>query len=642
MPEKKDSRPNLAKEAQAKPESDFLESGFNLFFPKISKEEYFEKNNKDSNLSFSNLNPSQNLKLEQEYGDYSGIRNILFGKIRRLDLADNDRLTYFNNAVSIASSLSVFGNELVPGDVLEIITKIDSLEKIKFYKVFAMDWRERFMVGLDKHDGKKRGEDFKNIIDTLEKSDELNEKTKEDKSALLDSYLDIYSFLYSTVDGAESKEVDSKFARNAIRVGAITNNPEQVAKLLKIYKKNYKTKNKFVLNVLQEAASKYAIHHELTEDSIKGFGESIFPALLHHEKDLDIIFRTGNTWSTKDGEFGIADFLIHSYTTQITPQSLNELMHIEREIPGTNLARLDKNRNDAVVLAGIFGNLRNFIHDQRPRVHELISAMVDYSETKNPFVLSNLLSQLDYFQKPYQKDVILRLTNYKKEVSAKGKDEKIKVIDVLKSLEKNTKPVSIEPPETLDKKLNDLLGQVFEAKKSTVVDDKILSNTFNYVNEKLSDMIKHKKIGISPSFALALSWIERAGFEKLQSIRFEEQQTMFKKEWFKSILKFQHLTATCGSFDEVEFEEFVDVVNSCSKSSDAYRLIGQRVLGQVAQLSRAYKSKGIEETSFLWSGNIANELMELTELRPAVTEQGRKQREEERIRLMNPYYHPGD
>lgn len=44
----------------------------------------------------------------------------------------------------------------------------------------------------------------------------------------------------------------------------------------------------------------------------------------------------------------------------------------------------------------------------------------------------------------------------------------------------------------------------------------------------------------------------------------------------------------------------------------------------------------------LWSGNIAHELIGLTDLRSAATEQGRKAIKEAGLRITEPSYHPGD
>ena len=172
--------------------------------------------------------------------------------------------------------------------------------------------------------------------------------------------------------------------------------------------------------------------------------------------------------------------------------------------------------------------------------------------------------------------------------------------------------------------------------------DKTLESAFVCVNDKLKNMMAHGDIGIEPNMIFALAWLEGKGFEKLQSLTFEDQLSAYAESWFAAILEFQELTASPSSFDPEEFQKFLGRVKRENSMMDAYRLIVSRTLDKMAALGEIYKAKGMADTDPVWSGNIADQLIGLRDLRKASTTQGKKAVEEEKRKILEPDYHPGD
>jgi hypothetical protein len=98
-------------------------------------------------------------------------------------------------------------------------------------------------------------------------------------------------------------------------------------------------------------------------------------------------------------------------------------------------------------------------------------------------------------------------------------------------------------------------------------------------------------------------------------------------------LKFHELTNSLD-FDEKEFNSFIKQIVSTGDSEEAYQMLSQRVLKNISELAKKYDEAGkAQRKGALWSGNVAHELIGLTDLRPAITAVGKRLRAE---RMLHP------
>ncbi len=344
---------------------------------------------------------------------------------------------------------------------------------------------------------------------------------------------------------------------------------------------------------------------------------------------------------------GLKDFLVSCSALKVTPPHINELLMAMMRIPGTALWKLNHNREDG---AAFSPNLRAIVHDKRPYVHELVKALVGYYDTgdgKDLRAVLDLANEQDHDSYSKQFEGISQEVGlygdapdrafYERHVVVSGRHAKERAIDILRCLLKNTVPTVEKLPVTSDLNINEKLVALAKNGK-----DKTLESAFVCVNDKLKNMMAHGDIGIEPNMIFALAWLEGKGFEKLQSLTFEDQLSAYAESWFAAILEFQELTASPSSFDPEEFQKFLGRVKRENSMMDAYRLIVSRTLDKMAALGEIYKAKGMADTDPVWSGNIADQLIGLRDLRKASTTQGKKAVEEEKRKILEPDYHPGD
>src|SRR3989338_8293383 len=125
---------------------------------------------------------------------------------------------------------------------------------------------------------------------------------------------------------------------------------------------------------------------------------------------------------------GIGDFISACYAYKIAPNDLNNLLLALREVPTTDIARFEQNRLDGLTLASTFDALRDFIHDQRPNVHAVLTAIVDYYDTGDKSALEKLLPLTDGYLSPIERQKkIYDRTKYELELEGLGKEKCIKI-----------------------------------------------------------------------------------------------------------------------------------------------------------------------------------------------------------------------
>lgn len=397
--------------------------------------------------------------------------------------------------------------------------------------------------------------------------------------------------------GAAAHELNSRMPNML----SYSQNPENFKIFFQIFKDCYEKTDPILAQKFLDVIADYARNHNLTEQSIKGFEDKLLPALRDGDSQVEVLKRSGNIWGMEKGDFGIADFVCCAYGSEANPKDINLLLMALREVPTTNLSKLEQNRKDAFILCVPFGALRDLIHDQNPFVHKVVKAMLDYYTTNDKSELLRLLPLTKGYLGPQSRqDEILDLGRYNEEV-----------VDTLKRVEKNTQPVEEIPPVTSDEELNKMMNELSE--KDSVWAS-LLEKAFDRVNSYLESMQDRKEVGIEPNMVLAIAWLERQGHRAIKEMPYEDQVSAYKMSWFHSTLEFQELTSSAHPFDKKDFEEFTKNLSGIGDYKEAYKLVMERVLKNISGLSDIYRQSGKPDIiGALWSGNLTHELIALVD-----------------------------
>ena len=257
--------------------------------------------------------------------------------------------------------------------------------------------------------------------------------------------------------------------------------------------------------------------------------------------------------------------------------------------------------------------------------------MVHFYDTGDRTALDAVVAKTDYFNSVYRREVLAEKVLYDKAIEYTENNEtyKIKPIDVLRQLDKNTEPIEDAPPITSDPEFNKKLQDAVSEKAKGKISLDTVGSVIGYANSMLLEMMQKKEIGIEPNHVLAIGWLEHEAFKVLQNLKYEDQYGAYKQVWFQNILKFQELTASSKQFNQEEFDAFLKQIET-SDLKTAYRLIAQRTLEHIGELADVYKREGKEDRiGALWSGNVSHELIGMVDLKPAITTFGMRHREEQ-------------
>lgn len=535
-------------------------------------------------------------------------------------------------------------------------------EQTRLYEGFADEWQSKFLQGIeDESVIKNRLGKLRHIIEALSGTYvwPKQERGVEEMRQLFNAYTEIYAYTQSLpIDHKKnirgnSGSVTDIFGEGAWQAGLNLHSADQVRKIFEIYKKTVETEDKEALAVLSRSVISYGRSHVFTGDTVQGFVAKLLPAIEKKDPQVALLIRGGNIWGMRKGDFGVADFVCQAYTSPVDPPHLNKLLLISREVPATSLARLEQNRKDALSLAVPFGILRDFIHDQRPYVHEVIKAMVYYYDTGDNSKLLTILPKTDYLKSQESQNRVLDMANYDKVATeviqeswggenSEIENKRLPAITFLRRLLTNTTPFEETPPQTTEQEINQKTEVFYKDAITNRLSPQALAGLMDAITVRLETMMEKREVGIEPNLVLLLGWLERKGFEVLKNMKYEDQISAYKQGWFSSILRFNEMITSSDNFNVKEFEDFLRRIKECASFEMAYKLIGKRVLEHTYNLAKKYKAEGKEDTGVLWSGNITHELIGLVAFREPTTEQGKKAVIEKERQRIEPGYHPGD
>ncbi len=384
---------------------------------------------------------------------------------------------------------------------------------------------------------------------------------------------------------------------------------------------------------------RYFASHGIDETRVRGFRQNVFPLIDQQDPEVERLDR-GNSWPMEFGGFALSDYRIHCLVSEVNPKNVRDLIQAYREIPTSDFAKFEQNRKDAAELMYTLWEGRDWIHDEVPGVHAVLSAMLDYYKTRNDENVHDekkaaILRAIDKVPTNYQGiigDYCFDLENYEKPVNKRigetysasaRSDETEPAIDVLRRLVENTRQTNLEKPHTDDDKLNSLLEQLWvspnEHTGKVHVSWRQVGNLVAYTNELLQS--RQGEIGLRPSMVQALAYIDKMATYAMRGVSDKDWRELPFDPHFKEIVKFRDLTSSADPFSEHSFEafwqNFIRIPNWPDGVEDAYKKLSQRILVQAGKMAQRYNSNKYTAymTDSLWSGNLNHELIGLTDTR---------------------------
>lgn len=458
--------------------------------------------------------------------------------------------------------------------------------------------------------------------------------------------MDINRFFTGIVDASKDNN------GTTYDTSTIYNDPELTFSLFD-YQKHLESQEKEhpdEIHALQNKLSIYETMHGIDTDRLKAFHANVEPLVMEHDDEVSSLLVNTNNDSVVKDRFGASDYAIHCLVQKITPSNVNELLMGRRELPTTNQYRLEQNRIDALELQGTLYRARDFIHDESPGVHELLSAMLEYYESKDDAelhatkekALKDLINERDRNKQYYNvgsddlASYVFDLENYEKPVhprrlegdsSSIGGDileETEPAIDCLRRLVENTNPDRITPPETKFPELNELMQKLRitqnEQTGETHVDWRQAGELVGAVNQMLID--NQEKHGLYPSTVEAVAFAERIATFALRDITSRDWHELPYDPNFKELVRFSQLTYSDKPYDARKFERFwdgfQDIPNGDLSDENlqiAYGKLQRRILSNLSGLASKYDKNPYtsERTKALWSGNLIHELIGLAD-----------------------------
>lgn len=382
-----------------------------------------------------------------------------------------------------------------------------------------------------------------------------------------------------------------------------------------------------------QIVGKYFRNHGMDAEKERGFRENVFPNLEKGEPETEVIRMASNSWGMEYGDYGIADWACQCLVSEVSPKNTCDLLLGMRELPTVDRYKFEQNRMDALALQDTVIGSRDFIHDERPGVHELLETMLDYYDSRNEEthfakkialedVIAERMNSADRGYYDRLPERAMDLGNYEKIVQRQvyGKEYNETAAEILRRLVKNTDQEMTLPPATKDEYLNGLMAntELYQSPRTMEItaDIKQVGELLGYMNQQLQGL--QGNLGMWPSMMKAVAWTERVATYAMRGISAKEWRELPWDANFREIIKFQNFTMCKEKFNEDEFEEFWQKMRSVAAEDypknveKGYTMLQLRVAEQMGRLGGDYVKQGMSRrATALRSGNLVHELIML-------------------------------
>ena len=368
-------------------------------------------------------------------------------------------------------------------------------------------------------------------------------------------------------------------------------------------------------------ASWYDSKYGLKQGDHERFVKHVLP-LLDLDSPQTTCLSDGDARSEVTNGVGLADWTCFCLLKKANRQNLWYNLSVLKLVPGTSHSRMDQNRRDAIFLGPAFNILRNMVHQQRPKVHDHISALLKWYDTGDAVDLNHQLATLvDYAddQSGALRAELFKPKNYNK--PAFGKEPNI---DLLRRLYLNTKPVQDAQPLT-DSEPWDLTIAAMEGDLKTLSEADFAKKV-----QKISDMIAIElstpENVFCPNQVLSIAWASQKIYQWMAGLCFEQQAGLHKSDSFKEILRFQDLVANPAKEQQRSRGLEVPIISRDGSWSTELRRAGRWTISRLLSMQNILKQEGQQQLiDSTWTGNIDFQLLYLAACaRPAETRVGER------------------
>ena len=559
-------------------------------------------------------------KYHVEYSDYGGLKEYVYKNARNLEKASDEHLANLFRIAGAISFATSHTEEILVGynpDSLKAI--YDSLGDLygktadympdhkldrrimRIGECFTRNYNEKLVEG-----------DF---IDSLAKYS-AEAFTKKDKEYALINGIE------RGIQGvSENEDSGNMFDGYIAYYDKLIENDEKIGK--------FETKS--------DLLSRYVWHHGIKPNTIEGFENVIFPLLEQKDDEVKPIIEGGNSYGTDIGLYGVTDYAEECLLSSYNPKEIDKLVRIYHEIPTSDYGKFEQNRKDAARLQYTIIGGRDFIHDERPGVNEMLVAVKDYYEHRDNDEESVYKSRLVELENKYHFGVLpyaFDLEKYEKPIEdmaeksdhATGGNPEETALDILNRLIENTRPNLLEAPKTKNKELNQLMEEISptvnEQTGEVIVDFDKVGAAVTKMNEMI---LRNKgKQRIFPSTISAVAFLDKMSAYALRNADKKDLQELPFDPKFKEMVRFSQLTSSL-EYNETNFEnnyrQIVDKFSEAygddgvdsSKIVEGYQVLNQQILKNMQGLSKNYASKSVTErfSDAVLSGNLSDELIGL-------------------------------
>ena len=559
-------------------------------------------------------------KYHVEYNDRYGLKEYVYKNASNLEGASDEHLkNIFRIAGTISFSTSGTGELLVGYDSDKLEAICGSLNS--FYSKVADLMPEH---KLDRRIMRIGECLVRNYNDRLVEGDFLESLVKYSAEAFLDKSKEhkIIQGLESGIQGiSENEDSGRMFDEYMAYLDELIDDDRKIT--------NYGTRE----GVLKT----YVKYHGIKTGTVKGFRDVIFPLMEQDDSEVGPIIEGGNAYGIVAGEYGIADYVEECLLSSYEPKDIDRLIRIYHEMPTSDYNKFEQNRKDAARLEGTIISGRDFIHDERPGVNEVLVAMRDYYENRDSDDGDRYKSRLEELENKYHFHVLpnaLNLETYEKPIEKMGEyasNAKVgspeeTAFDILNRLIENTRPNLLEAPKTKNAELNELMERISpvlnERTGEVLVDFDKVGTAVAKMNEIL---LQNKgKQGIYPSMVSAIAFLDKMSAYALRGVGRKDLQELPFDPKFKEMVRFSQLTSSM-EYNENDFEnKYRQIVDKFSeaygdddvdslKIVEGYQVLSQQILKNVQGLSKNYASKSVTArfSDAVWSGNLSDELIGL-------------------------------
>ncbi len=319
-------------------------------------------------VTVDNLTDEQKQMAGNAKFNYGWTKDLIVANFVKANVPEQEMASYVAETMSFEKDIAAFEPDQNRLDSrryrIEAITATsDSIEKLKFYRQLFDEWKPAIDSQEDADSKRRKVVEFNTFINEMSgrnRSPKPPERDQKEIAAQFATYKEIKQFLEDLPaelkNAPDNQNFVKEFQNSFFHLACDSHNPEQAQIYFQLFKDCF-DKNPETATTYLRVIRSYGRLHPLTEQSTVGFENKLLPAIDKQDPQVEVLQKPSNVWGMKRGDFGIADFTVHSYAVDVNPKNINELLMALREVPTSNVAKLEQNRKECF---GFGWHIRSF------------------------------------------------------------------------------------------------------------------------------------------------------------------------------------------------------------------------------------------------------------------------------------------